>query len=1088
MDTQPTPAKTSVTNPPAGDDPVLDAVAQAARQLYWADLVRRGVLTWLAIAGGIAAWVLIDHQIGVGSTSLRIVAATVLIGGGFWLIGRFISAATRQIDPVYAARAIERDQPHLRGMLSSYVELRQSDGLSSPAGLSSRMIRAAGRTADARWDHDAPVTEATGTLPYWIVGVATLAAVLIYAIVSPKSTTTSIARALLPTADIAVPRRVTIDNVAPGDAPANPGRPLWVAADIRSMTDDETPRCELLDNDETIATKILTADDSSLDRYAANLDIPATFAGPLTYRITAGDAATRRYRLEVADLPVVEVTNLAITPPAYTGIAAYQSTNPAIRAPDGSTVTITARVNRAVSDAVIELNPVTTTAANNTATSGASTGTTTGANTSTTATGGTVAMRVGGSGASRGNVLTATLTLRGQSRRRASAAADRYRIVVRGTDGSVNQNPIVHPIEIIDDLSPEITITQPTTSPVRLPIDAARVIRAAAIDPDYGLSKIVMRMESGITRYDPIVLFEAPNDQPHRGNKVVEYRLRPRRIGLRVGDKLTVTLTAIDNRDLPAATAADPLNGPLNGPAATTADPVEIIIDPAANPESEEETRDQPEQKKDPDGNTSEDGSNGQQQSGENQGGQQSDQSQTGQGEGGEPDNPQGQSEKQGDSNQQSKSDQQGDASESSQQSPSGDNQSSEGQPSGDQPQSEPQQGGDQSSESGQPSELSDGQPSDGQPSGQPGQNESAEGQSQPAGDQSGNREGLPQDDTPSQPPSHDGEAFERIRDHIEQQNQEDSRQSTEKSNSSTSEDSTEPSPRDNERSSDESSGDSSDNPSDGDEQPSESGNQTPSESNQPSSEGDPSQSESTDGKPTDGKPTDGKPTDGEPSDGESPNGEPSNGEPTDGEPSSSDAPPQGQPSEGQPNQSESGDNEASQTPPPSDTGQPSQTQPDGDPPSDAPQQNADQSNPTGRQAGDRGPDTGDGPATPDPVDLDYADEATDMVLDYLEKNKDQSDPDLLDKLNWTPEQLEAFRRRWQSAKQIDRPGDPQQQQNLDQALQSLGMRRPGDLRADTPQTADDLRGLRDGGNRRPAPPAYRDAFDRFRRSLGERR
>jgi len=35
-------------------------------------------------------------------------------------------------------------------------------------------------------------------------------------------------------------------------------------------------------------------------------------------------------------------------------------------------------------------------------------------------------------------------------------------------------------------------------------------------------------------------------------------------------------------------------------------------------------------------------------------------------------------------------------------------------------------------------------------------------------------------------------------------------------------------------------------------------------------------------------------------------------------------------------------------------------------------------------------------------------------------------------------------------------------------------------------EKADTLRSLRDSGNRRPPPPAFRDAFDAFRRAVGE--
>jgi collagen type III alpha len=122
----------------------------------------------------------------------------------------------------------------------------------------------------------------------------------------------------------------------------------------------------------------------------------------------------------------------------------------------------------------------------------------------------------------------------------------------------------------------------------------------------------------------------------------------------------------------------------------------------------------------------------------------------------------------------------------------------------------------------------------------------------------------------------------------------------------------------------------------------------------------------------------------------------------------------------------------------------------------------------------------------PDPVDLDYAKRATDLVLDYLNQNRDAPDPELLDRLNWTPEELQEFSQRWN--RQLQQPGsdaaaaDPRQ---VEEALKSLGIRPPGEgpIGASREQ-ADDLRGLRDAGGRRPAPNLHRDAFEAFRQGL----
>ncbi len=64
---------------------------------------------------------------------------------------------------------------------------------------------------------------------------------------------------------------------------------------------------------------------------------------------------------------------------------------------------------------------------------------------------------------------------------------------------------------------------------------------------------------------------------------------------------------------------------------------------------------------------------------------------------------------------------------------------------------------------------------------------------------------------------------------------------------------------------------------------------------------------------------------------------------------------------------------------------------------------------------------------------------ATDMVLDYLKRQKDQPDPELLKKLNWTEKDLKSFVDRWQRAKD-DAMRDPKKQKELEDSLKSLGL------------------------------------------------
>ena len=129
-------------------------------------------------------------------------------------------------------------------------------------------------------------------------------------------------------------------------------------------------------------------------------------------------------------------------------------------------------------------------------------------------------------------------------------------------------------------------------------------------------------------------------------------------------------------------------------------------------------------------------------------------------------------------------------------------------------------------------------------------------------------------------------------------------------------------------------------------------------------------------------------------------------------------------------------------------------------------------------------------PTPPSPADMEYAKKATDMVLDYLKQTRDAPDQELMDKLNWTEDDLRRFSDRWQRARELQQANDANADPVADweETLKSLGLRNPETKTRDSREAADSLRSLRDSGNRKPPPPAHRDAFDAFRRAIGRQK
>jgi hypothetical protein len=116
-----------------------------------------------------------------------------------------------------------------------------------------------------------------------------------------------------------------------------------------------------------------------------------------------------------------------------------------------------------------------------------------------------------------------------------------------------------------------------------------------------------------------------------------------------------------------------------------------------------------------------------------------------------------------------------------------------------------------------------------------------------------------------------------------------------------------------------------------------------------------------------------------------------------------------------------------------------------------------------------------------DAANLEYARQATDLVLDYLADQQDKPDPRLLEKLNWTPEELRQFLSNWRRFKQDAR--EEAGQRKVEDRLRGLGLQpREGKLREGGTGSEQRLGGLSESGAQVPAPPEYREQFDAFRK------
>lgn len=79
------------------------------------------------------------------------------------------------------------------------------------------------------------------------------------------------------------------------------------------------------------------------------------------------------------------------------------------------------------------------------------------------------------------------------------------------------------------------------------------------------------------------------------------------------------------------------------------------------------------------------------------------------------------------------------------------------------------------------------------------------------------------------------------------------------------------------------------------------------------------------------------------------------------------------------------------------------------------------------------------GPASKDAANLDYTKKLTDLILEKLEDQKYDPDPELLEQMNWTQQDLDNFLNQWKQMKNAAQSGDVRKKRQYEDALRSLG-------------------------------------------------
>ena len=454
--------------------------------------------------------VLVDHWvIGLGFAG-RLLALLIFTGAAVgYCAWRALPLAIHSIHPAYAARAIERSEPSLKNSLINLLTFRGDRAAAGDAVYLALEQRAAEDLS--RVEIEAVVDRSPLIVTGYVLA-GLMAACAAYTIFSPKNPFQTIARVASPWSNIPRPSRVQIEDVSPGNAQLYQGQSLTVTARVRGCGEWQPVTLFYTTADGQTVDKpiVMSPTKSGLRRQC---EVPSDGSGvqqDLTYRIEAGDAATGQYRVAVRPAPAIFVERIEYQYPAYTGrqpdVVERQGD---IRALEGSRVKILARANQSIGSAYIELDP-----------DGRSPKQREGQAETTTPL--ALPLDVDGCQA-RGGF---TIELKADRRTPAHAA---YQVRFVTQDGGANEQPVVHQIEVLRDLSPEVEILAPQRERITIPEDGRQTIQIRAVDPDYALSRVALRAVCAGSDLINAPLLDAPPRARRPGRAGFPVRASPAR-------------------------------------------------------------------------------------------------------------------------------------------------------------------------------------------------------------------------------------------------------------------------------------------------------------------------------------------------------------------------------------------------------------------------------------------------------------------------------------------------------------------------------------------------------------------------------
>jgi hypothetical protein len=378
----------------------------------------------------------------------------------------------------------------------------------------------------------------------------------LYALFSPKPI--SFLRPLT-VANIPVATQTKIVEVKPGDVTVLARRPVDVQVTVADKKPDRvlfhfTTKDQSFVNEQLEMTPSAEREGEYLLLFAG--ENGEGIGQQIRYYVTAGDARSDTYTIDVETAPTAEIDRIEYRYPDYMELEPRSQFIGAVDAWEGTEVELTARIGNKIPVKSATLQFVDRQQQNGAVEE--------------------IPLKVIDNNRIAGKW---TLTFREDG-----TYAREYRIVCTSKEGLKDPSPPTYPITIRPDEAPEVALLDPTGD-LEKPANAVIPLLFKARDPDFKLHSVTLRAEKDGQELQSYLIFDA--DQKGEKKAIADrYRWELKPLGLQPGDVVSFFLEARDNKE------------PFGN--RRTTQPLKLTIIAPAEQEQVEEQLQQEEQKQEP--------------------------------------------------------------------------------------------------------------------------------------------------------------------------------------------------------------------------------------------------------------------------------------------------------------------------------------------------------------------------------------------------------------------------------------------------------------------------------------------------------